>query len=371
METYRLNSRLVDNNKEYLIQTTNDVSLGSISSEVYVDGLLADVVNLPHPEQIKPEEILSLVQSTHGEKKKEIETLLKAYHEALESANPEMMYHMGLAFFYRRFFSEARMLFSTAVQLNDSYHEGFNFLGQTELALGNVEGAASATETAVNLRPQYADYRNNYGEALLASKALKEAQEQFEKAIDINLYYSDAYFNYGLALIRQAMGKDMGQVAPNLIAKAIDYFTKASLIYPDYKTAVFERGMEALKANDTRQAFTLLRKVREEKKDAHARRYSSYYMKYALFPQWINEKAIEERISFLQNEISKNPTYVDLYVELSRCYLEHARMTWKKGIEQYKKTLEINPGLTKVAAHLDAAEDAYETIDEILKKIAE
>ncbi|MEW6412993.1 MAG: tetratricopeptide repeat protein [Candidatus Zixiibacteriota bacterium] len=371
METYRLNSKLVDDSKEYLIQTTNDVSLGSISSEVYVDGLLADVVNLPHPEQIKPEEVLALVQTTHDEKKREIETLLKAYHEALESANAEMMYHMGLAFFYRRFYGEAQSLFTTAIGLNESYHEAYNLLGQTELALGNVEASSKAVRSAVELRPQYADYRNNFGEALMASMALKEAQQQFEKAIEINLYYSDAYFNLGLALIRQSMEIGMRQMAPNLTAKANDYFNKASLIYPDYKTAVFERGLTALKAGDTRQAFALLRKVREEKKEAHARRYAPYYMRYALYPQWINEKAIEDRISFLQREIGKNPTYVDLYVELSRCYLEHARMTWKKGVEQYKKTLDINPGLTKLAAHLQEAEDTYDRINEAVKKIAE
>ena len=51
METYRLNSRLVERDREYTIQTTNDIGTGSISSEVFVNGALADATMLPHPEQ--------------------------------------------------------------------------------------------------------------------------------------------------------------------------------------------------------------------------------------------------------------------------------------------------------------------------------
>ena len=102
METYRLNSRLVEKDREYTIQTTNDIGTGSISSEVFVNGALADATQLPHPEQAQPEEVLALVKSTHGDKKQEVETLLKSYLQALESANPEMMYHLGLALFYKR-----------------------------------------------------------------------------------------------------------------------------------------------------------------------------------------------------------------------------------------------------------------------------
>ncbi|UCD63389.1 MAG: tetratricopeptide repeat protein [Candidatus Zixiibacteriota bacterium] len=371
METYRLNSRVVENDKEYVIQTTNDVALGTVSSEVYVNGKLADVARLPHPEQARPEEVLSLVKSTHGEKKKEIETLLKAYRQAMESTNPEIMYHLGLAFFYKRLFVEARELFEAAVKLNGRYHEASNFLGQAELGLGHNDRAVSAAEKAVATRPDYADYHNNLGEAYLAAKSLDKAQAEFARAIEINLYYGDAYFNYGLALILEARRDDRVAVVPNLVTKANDYFNKAALIYPGYKTATFEKGIRALEARDLKAAANLLYSVRQEKKESHGRRYAPYYMKYALHPQWITEKIVQDRIDFLHNEIVKNPTYVDLYAELSRCYLELARMQWKKGLEHFHKTLEINPGLAKIGSHLDAAEDVYDKIKQVVEKITD
>ncbi|UCG61995.1 MAG: tetratricopeptide repeat protein [Candidatus Zixiibacteriota bacterium] len=371
METYRLSSRLVENDREYLIQTSNDVALGSVSSEVFINGALADSVKVPHPEQMRAEEVLTFVESAHDETKKEIESLLKAYREAIESANGDMMYHLALSFFYKRFYAEARTLLNTAVGINPDYHEAYNVLGQAELSLGHPKEAVAAAQTAVNKRPEYADYRNNLGEALLASRALKLAAKEFDKAIEINLYYSDAYFNYGLAMILEALKEDSGPVKPNLVSKAQEYFTKAVLTYPDYKTAGYARGLESLQSGDLRPAFSTLAKVREEKKFQHGRRYSQYHMRFALYPQWVTEKALVDRISFLQEEIAKNPGYVDLHIELSRCYLEQAQVIWRKAIDSYRKTLDINPSLGELAANVDRAEDAYEVIVQTIQKVSE
>jgi len=371
METYRLNSKLVDEDKEYLIKTTNDVSLGTVESEVYINGALADTIVFPHPEQIKPEEVLSMVKSTHGEKKKEIETLLNAYRHMRAEGNPEMMYHLGLAFFYKRFYAEAKDLFEQALQMNPEYHEAFSYLAQVELVYGNVEAALKMAQSAVGFRAEYADYRNILGEAFMAARMYKKATLEFERAIGINLYYSDAYFNFGLALVMNALEREDTELFTNFLTKSQDYFTKAALIYPDYKTAVYEGGIEALKAQDLKRAFSLLKQVREDKKEQHRRKFSPYYMKYALHPQWATERAVQDRIRFLQNEISKNPTYVDLYAELARCYLEQGRILWKKGIDQYRKTLEINPALPRLSGYIDESEKVYESVNRLVKKIAE
>ena len=371
METYRLNSKLVENNKEYYIKTTNDVSLGTVSSEVFINGALADTIMFPHPEQIQPEEVLSLVKNTHDKKKKEVETLLEAFQRTLDSSNPEQMLHLGLAFYYKRFYNEARELFSGAIEINSDYHESFNHLGQTELSLGNVQDAVEAAKMAVDFCPEYADYRNNLGEAYMAAKMYKHAALEFDRAININLYYSDAYFNYGLVLLLNALEKENMELFSNFLSKSQDYFYKASLIYPDYKTAIYEKGLEALKEHDLKKAFRLLKQVREEKKEHHRHKYAPYYMKYALHPNWVSEQAVEERINFLQMEISKNPTYVDLYAELARSYLIQSRIYWKKGIDQYNKTLELNPTLEQVENNTVKAKEVLESINQVLKKIME
>ena len=201
METYRLKSRLVENNKEYVIQTSNDTNLSTVSSVIYINGEEAETIRCPLPMEVSSEEILSLVKLRHGEMKRELESLLEAYRRVLGGSDPQKMYHLGTAFFYKQFYLESRQLFMAATKADSQFHQAFNYLGLAESALGHHEEAVRACRIAVEKRPGYADYRNNLGEALLSTSACKPAIDEFEEAIRINLYYGDAHFNLGLALI--------------------------------------------------------------------------------------------------------------------------------------------------------------------------
>ena len=369
METYKLNSKLVENHKEYVIQTSNDVSHGLVSTEVYVNGVLADSIQFPHPERIKPEEIIALVQTTHGEKKAEIETLLGTINNTLNTANPETIYHLGLAFYFKHFYGEAKNLLQQALVINSDYHEAYNYLGLVELAFGNIDAALQSIEKAVEMKPGYADYRNNLGEVYLSSGKYKKAALEFERAININLYYADAYFNYGLTLLMNAIAKQETDMFADFMTKAYDYFTKSAIIQNEYKTSDFDKGLQALKNQNINDAFQLLKHVRESQKEVNRNRSSSYYMKYVIHPNWITEEAVIDRIVYLEKEIEKNPTYVDHYAELARCYLSHARMNWQKGIDKYKETYNINSSLTDIQEHIKEAEHVYDAIEHVMKKI--
>ncbi len=371
METYRLKSKLVENNKEFVIQTSNDANLGAILSTVYVDGQVTEKVKCPHPQEINPEELLSLVKVTHQEQKREIETLLDAYRKTLAGGNAEMMYHLGTAFFYKRFYSEARQLFQAAVTLNRDHHQAFNHLGMTQLTLNMVAEAIESCGAAVEKRPAYADYRNNLGEALLADSSCRRAVRELEEAVRINLYYADAYFNLGLTYILDALNVEGSVSRTDLPAKAADYFKKASLIYPEYEVALLEEAMSALHRSDLKRAFSVFLKVREAKKEKHRREFAAFYMKFVMYPDWVSEEVISDRIRFLQAEIEKNPTYVDLHTELARCFLEYAKLSWQKGLQQYQKTLEINPSLTRAQHCLDKVKQEFVNIGSVLSDVAE
>ncbi len=369
METYRLKSKLVENDKEFVIQTFNDPNLGSILSTIYVNGQVADKVASPHPLEINPEEVLSLVKLTHQEQKKEIETLLDAYHKVLASGDAEMMFHLGTAFFYKRLYPEAQELFQAVVTMDPEHHQSYNYLGLVFLALGNIPKAIENCRTAVEKRPGYADYRNNLGEAYLADNSPAHAVRELEEATRINLYYADAYFNLGLAFLMQLRDSRQDRHREVLPAKASDCFTKASLIYPDYESSLFEQGMRALQSSDFQEALSVFFKVRELKKEKHRREFATFYMKFVMYPDWVSEEIIADRIRFLQAEIEKNPTYLDLHTELAQCYLEQAKFAWQKGIKQYKKTLEINPALSKSQHAVEVIEKEYENICAVLKKV--
>lgn len=371
METYRLNSKLIENNKEYIIQTSNDVNQGFVSTEVFIDGVLTDTIQLPHPERIKPEEIMLLVQDTHDEKKDELETLLRTIKSTLDSTKPETICHLALAFYYKHYFSESKSLLKQTLALDSNYHEAYNYLGLVELAMGNIDAALEASQKAIEIKPDFADYRNNLGEVFLACGRYKNAIIEFERAVNINLYYSDAYFNYGLTLLMNAIAKQDTSLFSDFMTKANDYFTKSAIINSEYQTSDFQKGLTALKAQKINESFQLLKRVRENQKELRSHKSAAFYMKYVLHPNWITEESVLDRIAFLENEIEKNPTYVDLYAELARCYLSYAQMNWQKGIEQYKKTIAINSSLTHIQEQIKEAEHVHDAINHVMKKITE
>jgi len=371
METYRLSSKLHERDREYLIQTANDGNVGAVATTIYVDGILTEVVNCPHPSDIAPQEILSLVKLTHGEKKTEIETLLRTYRKVMDSGDPEMMYHLGTAFYFKGFYREARELLLGALKMSSEHHQSYNQLGLTELSLGNVGAAVKACRNAVTRRPRFADYRNNLGEAMLADGDHAAAISQLEEAIGINLYYADAYLNLGIAYLSSAVSPENTADAATVTAQVADCFHKASLIYTGFRDAQFDAGMRAVKEHSFGTALRIFRSIRDAKREQHKQEISGFYMKFILFPEWVSEKVIQERIAFLQQEITKNPGYVDLQIDLAQCFIEQARLSWQRGMEYYQRASEMNGSLSKVHSALDHVERTYQQICGAIGKISE
>jgi len=357
MEAFCLNSRIVEDDKEFLIQTTNDIKLGVIKANLFVNGELLDASVLPHADEISEEEVLQLVKSAHGEKKSEIEYLLKSYKEIIGHGSPEQMYHLGTALYCKRMFAEARRLFRAAAKLRHDYHEAYFFLSQAETCLGHVDDAVNAGSRAVELRPDYADYRNALGEAYLEANSCKRAVIEFEEAIKKNVYYADAYFNLALAYILNAIRKEDFKMSTDLTARCLDLFKKSLLINPEYQTGGYNEAMAALSANDLKRAYYLFKGVREEKKEKQRQEKATYFNRFLIFTDWLSENDINERINFLEREIDKNPDFVDLYYELGVCYLHRAKFGWQKGMDYFRQALNINKDLKKAGRAMELAQE--------------
>ncbi len=371
METYRLKSKLVENDSEYLILTSNDAERQSVSSVITVNGDSADVMRCSHPGEISSEDVLSLVKMKHNEAKREIESLLEVNRRVLRGGDPQQMVQLGLAFLYRRFYLEARELFRAAVALDAQAHQAYHYLAQAEMGRREPAAAINAAEAAVERRPRYADYRNILGEAFLLADSCRRALTEFEQAKEINLYYSDAYFNAGLAIVRNAMTGEDAEAARMWLSRATDNFQRAAVIHPEFRTDAFQSGLEALQRSDREAAMELMSRVRDEKKESHRREFADFYGKMVLLPEWASEEATAERIEFLLGEIKKNPSYVDLHAELGRCYFEQSRASWQKGVERYRRTIEMNPAIPRIDGHLEDADKEYESICAVLSRITE
>ncbi|UCD93954.1 MAG: tetratricopeptide repeat protein [Candidatus Zixiibacteriota bacterium] len=371
MESFCLNSRIVENEKEFLIQTANDVKEGVIRATLFVDGELLDASVLPHSEDITEDEILNLVKTAHGDKKSELEYLLKSYKEIIEKGRSEEMYHLGTALFCKRMYPEARELFRCAIKLKHDYHEAHFYLSQTELAMNNIEEAVKAAGKSVELKPEYADYRNNLGEAYLESESCKRAVIEFEEAIKKNVYYADAYFNLALAYIVNAVKKEDFGMYSDLTARCMDLLEKAVLINPDYHSTTYNEAFSALSSGDLTRAYKLFRSVRVEKNERQRQEKAAYFHRFLIYTDWLSEHNIADRIALLERRLNKNPDYADLYFELGNCYLHQAKFGWQKGMEYLKKALSINNKLRKAQRALELSEEHYLKLTDAISDISE
>lgn len=370
MEKSRLKSKLIESNKEFLIETVCDPTHNQVSSMVYVNGSLAEQVDFPHPEEFRPDQIEALVARRHEQKKQEINSLLGAYRDAKVKGVPDEMYELGVAFYYKGLFNESLELLEAAVAAVPDYDQARNVMGQVFLSLRDTQAAVQAGKAAVGAQPTYADYRNNLGLSLVEAGLFGEAISEFKKALQINLYYSDAHFNLGLSLIKSALDSRNTNLFADTVSQALDSLRKAAMINPEYNSAEFNEGLRILESSDLSGSAATFERVQKKLKARRRQREAAFHMRHLLHPEFVSPETIRERIEYLEQELEQNPNYVDLYPQLARCYLEQARLSWENGMERYRKALEMNPSLETIHEHLGESGKALDQIKDAINSIS-
>lgn len=372
METFRLSSKLHDNNREYLIQTSNDVSMGSVATTVYVDGVRTESFVSRHDDEIEQDQLLELVKKTHGERKQELEGLLETYQLVVELGDPDQMFKLATALYHKRLLHEASDLLRSIINLSPEHHPAYFRLGVTYLALGKTEAALEVAAKAVNFRPEYADYRNQLGEAYLAAGMTDEAIVELEAAIGINLYYGEAYLNLGLAHTFGASRCQDRDRADQHVAQAKECFHKTTHIYPEcLHLDDFVGGMKALEDRDFGRAISSLKAVRESRKELRRKDFIALNRRLLSHADAWTEEAIGAQIKSLESRLKEHATYLDLQTELVRCYLDRSSLIWVKGIEQCRKILNAVPEAKIIPEVLDAAEEVRQHMAEAIERIVQ
>lgn len=370
MEGYRLKSKVAIDEREFLIQTVNDVDKNAIVSSLFVDGKVIETCDFPHPDNRAIDDIESLVKSTHEEKKTEIEHLLATFGEVLGSNNPNLMFNVGTAFYCKRLYDEALILFEAVLTRKPEHFQAGNYYGLTLVALGEFEKATKALARVVELKPEFADFHNNFGEALMENGSWRRAIEEFETALKINIYYSDAYFNLGIAYLHNAANQKNYEFQENMISNIKDSLDRAVVIAPALKTSRYGEALNLINSGEYAQALILLKAVRDIKKEKSRQEFSSHYLRFLLYSEKVNERAVADRIQYLQSILEKNPNYSDLHYELALCHLQQAQISWNNGAKHFGEAVSINNHLTKSEKSRERAEKFAEQLKETLIEIA-
>jgi tetratricopeptide (TPR) repeat protein len=370
METYRLSSKLRENEREYLIQTTNDVSQGAVATTIFVDGVRTDTYNCPYPDELSQGDLLTLVKQTHGDRKTELEDLLQACQKISGQGDVDAMFRLSTALYYRKLYRDAADLSVGITRLNAEHHQAHHLLAKTSLVLGRTAEAVRSASEAVRLRPGYADYRNTLAEALLTAGAVAEAIAELESAISINLYYSEAYFNLGLARTFEVSQIGDPEQRSEAGERLADCFKKAQLIHPELgNQSDYREGLNALGNHDYVLALSLLKRVRENQRE-HRRQEFVEANRRIMTPDdsWTGE-ALNEQIRSLRAQLADHSNYLDLQTELARCYFELAGRLWDQGIDECGRILEAHAGMVHVEESMQQARNLRAALSETVATI--
>lgn len=371
METYQLKSKLVESNREYLIRTSNDTTSSAISSEVFINGELAESIKHLHPSEYTEDDVIALLKQTHSEKKKTIENLMAAFQTAMQDNNPESLVQLGITFYCMQYLPEAEELFKKALSSRSDFDKAQFYLSKTYLDWGYAERAVSYAKMAVDKCPTYADYHNNFGLTMQAINENIKAIAEFEEAIKLNLYYGEAYYNMGIARIDTVISGSSIVDAIDTIPLIMDCFNKAMLVIPDIDKPLFEKGLAILESGGLMDAKEIFIKVQKAIIKKYRKDLSRLNMKYVLDSGLISIPALEDQISYLEHQVLKNPSFVDVSSDLSQYYLEIAGLYWKKGLDQFIQTRKLNPNLEKAVIGSQQAEKVQKDISYTLKILSE
>ena len=206
--------------------------------------------------QINLSEALNLFKKGEFLKAKNIcEEILKK-----DSNNSEVHNLHAFTLYFEKKLDEAIVSWNKAININSSYIEAFNGLGNAFLKLEKIDYAIENFEKAVKINPNYFEAYCNLGSAMIKLKRYQDAIINFEKAIKIKPNYSQAIYgkaysltqsrNYNEAIIyfnkfikfnplnadaHNAIGSCL--ISLNKFEDSLGYLTKALNLQPKHKDA--------------------------------------------------------------------------------------------------------------------------------------
>jgi tetratricopeptide (TPR) repeat protein len=242
--------------------------------------------------------------------------------------------------------------------------------------------AISIWQDTVAKRPWNSRAKFNLGSSYLDAGRPDEAIQCFSRAIELKPDFLDAYYNRGLAFAKI-----------NRFAEAVRDFNKAIELKPAYANAYNSRAAVALNTGRYNEALADCDKAIALKPDyadayvnrgniyAVANRYAEALRDYdqaiALKPDyvdaWLNRGTAygnagrpEEALRDLDKAIALNPNYAPAYLHRGNIHMAAKRCA--EAIGDYTRAIEINPGCT--AAYLNRA-IAYYTVKDYPRALSD
>jgi tetratricopeptide (TPR) repeat protein len=240
---------------------------------------------------------------------------------------PDLYYRMGVIHHQRGELDEALDMLGRAIGLNESYFEAVCFLGIVLYEKERKEDADAAFKRALELGAENPGPISKF----LSDHIAGRATEIPPLARLREMMYTDTDFD---SLMREGVESyNTGHYD-----RAIELFTEAAAVHPDYADVFFKLGLSMLRHGDHEQArAAFLDALRINEGYTEARFY--------LGVSYLDERLYREALPHFERAAGEKPGYADLQCYLGATYFYLGEL--KKAQAVLDRALKLSPGYPK------------------------
>jgi tetratricopeptide (TPR) repeat protein len=341
-KSFGIDTRIRTDKGNYIIETYATPHEHKVVTEVFLEGRVVEIKEVPYESSIPEDGIIRLIQKLQNSVISDLTDLFNLDEELTKRVTAEGLFKIGRLFFKRKLIARAKTSFEKCLKLSPNFADAFRDLARIMLLDENYEQAEEYIVKALMIKPQRADYHFQYGRILYGGGKIKESEREFSKALELNSDYAEAYFYHALSLLSEiTSGKGRADEKILLPAKV------------DLKNAAILD--ERFRENTFNEAFKLLEKGSIKESFKHFTEFSSKFMEievhdvideFSLFAKYSKKKisllTVDEYITNIQALIEEHPEYADLHNTLGKAYILKVRALLNAATLQFQKALEIN-----------------------------
>ncbi|TES92456.1 MAG: tetratricopeptide repeat protein [Candidatus Cloacimonadota bacterium] len=357
-KSYGIDTRIRSDKGDYLIETYADSRQFKVISELFFEGKILEIKEVPYEPTISEESLIRLIQKLQNSVIVDLENLFDLNESMKKKATAEGLYKIGRLFFKRKLIDRAKSTYEESLKLNPNYADAYRDLGRIMALLDEYKEAEAYLLMATRIKPERADYHFYHGRILFDSGRSNEAEKEFSKALELNSDYAEAYFYHGVVLLKEIMSNTEETIDDNkMITVKVD-LKNASVLDERFRGKSFNNAFTLLENMSYKEALKRFLEFsgRFTEIEAH-----DVIDEFDIFSKYSKKKisllTVDEYINGILSLLEEHPEFADLHNSLGKAYILKVRALLNASSLEFKKALEINPDYEEAEKNLELVEN--------------
>jgi protein O-GlcNAc transferase len=342
-KSFGIDTRIRTEKGDYLVETYAAPHEEKVISEVFLEGKIIEIKEVPYEAKISEAGIIKLIQKLQNSVISDLSNLFNLDEAMRRKATADGMYKIGMLFFRRKLIDRAKLSYEECIALDPYYADAYRDLSRIMTLDENFGMAEDYIRKALRIRPERADYHFQLGRIFFEQKKNTEAERQFSKALVLNSDYAEAYFYHALALLREVVDANGNAADERILTAKVD-LKNASIVDDRFREKSFNEAYAKIEAGAIKEATAMFYDFSTKfmEIDVH-----DVIAEFSLFAKYSKKRisllTVDEYINNILSLLEEHPEYADLHNTLGKAYILKVRALLNSATLQFQKALEINP----------------------------